>query len=99
MELAARQPPLDHRWRFVLTAIALLRRVRRRVELSRARDVSRAQSSTSARRVGSAAWRSPVSDRCDDLVGGVLLDVVTCAFQEDGVVIGEQRLPTPLFAN
>src|SRR3954452_15690010 len=41
---------------------------------------------------------SPAADRADDLVGGVLLDVVAGAFEEDGPVIGEELLPASPFA-
>jgi hypothetical protein len=33
------------------------------------------------------------ADRCDDLRGSVLLDVVPRAFEEDSAVIGKQLLP------
>src|SRR3954468_9395827 len=44
------------------------------------------------------AWRAPGPDCRDDLVGGVLLDVVTGAFEDDGVVVGEELLPAASFA-
>src|SRR4051812_47869893 len=44
------------------------------------------------------SWRAPAPDRGDDLVGGVLLDVVTSPLQQDGAVIGEEPLPAPAFA-
>src|SRR3954453_11448424 len=35
----------------------------------------------------------PVADRRDDLVGGVLLDVVAGAVERDRAVVGEELLP------
>src|SRR5215217_6261784 len=44
---------------------------------------------------GSPDGRVPGADRCDDLRGGVLLDVVPRAREDGRAVIGEERLPAP----
>jgi hypothetical protein len=39
----------------------------------------------------------PVADRSDDVLGGVLLDVVAGAVQQHGLVFGKQLLPAAAF--